>query len=332
MLRRVTASQMVASTTNAPKGNSFPKLGDILVNLSVKNTPKVTRKLRLIGDPYMFFEYTDKQYVPNPTNDPAVRGKTVKVPFPDADVNKSFNRIGHDEQSQCPWKKMGYIYTTQFAQNCFEKQDDGTWVVKILKKGKSIFESFANEQINRFDNPELDDDFPKHLGTRNAHAVRITAEATGKEGPQSVKYSVSYDYKPTYIDDDMLDLLIKAGEPTAEELETERRDYNKARKSDLSMPGWEDMFMYGYPLHKIFKHTPVKVEVAQAAPSKVEYVDEDVELDINPVVIKPPKSAPVPASFDDDDDVPVVRKKAAPKPVVMDDDDDDIIPFLSEED
>jgi hypothetical protein len=227
---------------------------------------------------------------------------------------------------------MGYICTTQFAQNCLEKQDDGTWVVKILKKGKSIFESFANEQMNRYDNPELDDDFPKHLGTRNAHAVRITAEATGKEGPQSVKYSVSYDYKPTYIDDDMLDLLIKAGEPTAEEIETERRDYNKARKSDPTMPEWEDMFMYGYPLHKIFKHTPVKVEVAQAAPSKVEYVDEDVELDINPVVIKPPKSAPVVASYDDDDDAPVVKKKAAPKPVVMDDDDDDIIPFLSEED
>jgi hypothetical protein len=162
---------MMASTTNAPKGNSFPKLGDILVNLSVKNTPKVTRKLRLIGDPYMFFEFTDKQYVPNPTNDPAVRGKTVKVPFPDADVNKSFNRIGHDEPSQCPWKKMGYICTTQFAQNCLEKQDDGTWVVKILKKGKSIFQELAKWQNGRLkDMEDLDEDerenFIFHLGTR----------------------------------------------------------------------------------------------------------------------------------------------------------------------
>lgn len=330
MLRRVTASQLMASTNNAPKGNSFPKLGDILVNLSVKNTPKVVRKLRLIGDPYMFFEFTDKQYVPNPTNDPAIRGKTVKVPFPDADLNKSFNRIGHEDQSQCPWKKMGYIFTTQFAQNCLEKQDDGTWVVKILKKGKSIFESFANEQMNRYENPELDDDFPKHLGTRNAHAVRITAEATGKEGPQSVKYSVSYDYKPTFINDDMMDLLMKSGEPTAEELETERKEYNKASKSDPSMPEWEDMFMYGYPLHKIFKHTAVKVEVAQATPAKQEYVDEDVEPDLNPVVIKPPKATPAPISYNDEDDATVVKKKAAPKPVVIEDD-DDFIPFLEED-
>jgi hypothetical protein len=57
-----------------------------VVDLSVKNAPKVARRLRLIGDPYMFWEFTDKVYVPNPTNDPALRGKTIKKEFPDGRI------------------------------------------------------------------------------------------------------------------------------------------------------------------------------------------------------------------------------------------------------
>jgi len=103
MTRRVSATKMVAQS-NAPSQprNSFPRLQDILVNLSVKDTPKVVRRLKLVGDPISFTEFTDKVYVPNPNNDPALRGKTQRVPFPDPDFNKSFVRIVHDDPSHCP--------------------------------------------------------------------------------------------------------------------------------------------------------------------------------------------------------------------------------------
>lgn len=41
----------------------------------------------------------------------------------------------------------------------------------------------------------------------------------------SVNYTVAYDKKPTYIDDDMIELLRKAGEPTPEDLIKERKNY-----------------------------------------------------------------------------------------------------------
>ena len=328
MIRRVSSSQLLASTPAKTASNSFPRLSDILVNLSVKEQKRVTRKLKLVGDPYEFTEFIDKQYVPNPNNDPALKGKTVRVPFPDADVNKSFNRIGHEDPSQCPWKKLGYISTTQYAQNVLEKQDDGTWVVKILKKGKSIFRDIAKEQIERYNNEDLDEDDPKHFGTRNSPCVRIVAEATGLEGPKSVEYTVSYDPKSTYITDEMIELLRKAGEPNPEDLAKERNEYNKLRKSDAYMPEWEDFYTYGYPLHKIFKHTPVKnsdIETATAT-KKHSSDDEDIATEAD-FTIKPPKTV---AAVEEEPVVTKTVKKSAPKPVS--DDDDDSMGWMSEED
>ena len=324
MIRRVSASQMVAqqAASSAPR-NSFPRLQDILVNLSVKDSPKVVRRLKLIGDPYMFMEYTDKVYVPNPTSDPSLRGKTMKVPFPDAHLNKSFNRIGNDDNPElCPWAKLGYISTTQYAQNCFEKQDDGTWVVKILKKGKSIFKAIAKEQVDRYNNEDLDEDDPKHFGTRVSPCVRITAEATGLEGPKSVEYSVSFDPKSTTITDDMVELLRKAGEPEAKDLADERTGYNKASKNDPYMPEWEDFFAYGYPLTKIFKFTAPKNSEAEVVTASYK-VSPPVEAP-KPVA----KPAPVVDEDEDDDDeeeiVPSLKPtRPAKKSVVLDEDDEE---------
>ena len=101
MIRKYASSQQIlAGATAKPQGNSYPKWSDMMVNLSVKEQKRVTRKLKLVGDPYEFTEYVDKQYVPNPTNDPALKGKTIRVPFPDADVKKSFTRIGNDQSFQ----------------------------------------------------------------------------------------------------------------------------------------------------------------------------------------------------------------------------------------
>lgn len=324
MVRRVSSSQLVASNPQKTfSSSSFPKLSEILVNLSVKDSPKVVKRLKLIGDPYEFTEFIDKKYVPNPGNDPALKGKTQRVPFPDADVNKSFNRIGHDDPEQCPWKKLGYISTTQYAQNCFERQEDGTWEVKILKKGKSIFKAIAMEQMDRLNNEDLDDDDPKHFGTRVSPCVRITASATGLDGPKSVEYSVSFDPKSTTITDEMVEQLRKCGEPSAEDLAMERMEYNKASKSDTSMPVWEDFFSYGYPLHKIFKHTPVKsnnVESVVVSKKSVhEFADEEIEADL-PSISKT-KAQP---DFDDEDSVnKKVAKKSAPKVWVEENEDDE---------
>lgn len=329
--KRTSAAQIIASATAKPQGgNNYPKWSDMMVNLSVKEQKKVVRKLKLIGEPYEFTEYVDKQYVPNPTNDPALKGKTVRVPFPDSDVKKSFTRIGNDEDPEnCPWKKLGYISTTQYAQNCFEKQDDGTWAVKILKKGKSIFRDIAKEQIDRMENEDLDEDDPKHFGTRNSPCVRITAEATGYEGPKSVEYKVSFDPKSTLITDDMIEMLRKVGEPSAEDLKKERDLYNRDRKSDPSMPEWEDFYLYGYPLHKIFKHTPIagtETETAKATPKHVE--EEDIEPDVRGYTVSPPKSAPVEEVVQKK----TVSKPTPPPPVDEDEDDDDSIGWMNEED
>ena len=323
MIRRVSPTRMIQSAAAAPKQqNSFPKLQDILVDLSVKNSPKVVRKLKLIGDPYMFIEYTDKQYVPNPTNDPNLRGKTVAVPFPDAHLNKKFNRIGHEDISQCPWKKMGYIGVTQYAQNVLEMQEDGTWVVKILKKGKSIFNKIAQDIAENYNDDTNDDGDGRHYGTRNAQCVRITAEATGKQPPLSVNYTVAYDKKPTYIDDDMIELLRKAGEPTPEDLIKERKSYEYDAKEDPYMPAWEDFFAYGYPLNKIFKFDAIRSDEETetvSVPAKPKYSDDDIEPTVDFALTKKTR---VVQEDDIEDDEPVVKKPSRSKIVEEEDDDD----------
>ena len=261
MTRRVSATKMVASQPNpSTPRNSFPRLQDILVNLSVKDSPKVVRRLKLIGDPISFVEFTDKVYIPNPNNYPSLRGKTQRVPFPDADLNKSFVRIGHDDPKQCPWKKMGYIGTVQYAQNVLEKQEDGTWEVRILKKGKAIFNKIAEKIGQNYEDETNEDGDGRHYGTRNSPCIKVTAVATGKEPPLSVEYSVSFEAKPIYVTEEMVDLLRKAGEPSADDLVKERLSYEADRKSDPLMPEWEDFYTYGYPLDKIFKFDPIRGE------------------------------------------------------------------------
>jgi hypothetical protein len=291
-----------------------------VVDLSVKNAPKVARRLRLIGDPYMFWEFTDKVYVPNPTNDPALRGKTIKKEFPDAHIKKSFTRIGHEDQSQCPWKKMGYVGTTQYAQNVLEKQEDGTWVAKILKKGKSIFNRIAEQTIQNYEDTENEDGDGRHYGTRNSPCVKITATATGQPAPLSVDYTLYFEGKPTSITDEMIELLRKAGEPSTEDLMKERVNYNTDREDDPNMPEWEDFFAYGYPLTKIFKFTVPKNAEAEVVTASYK-VSPPVEA---PRVVSKP--APVVEEDDDDEEefVPAPKPtRSAKKPVVLEEDDDD---------
>lgn len=319
MTRRVSATKMVAqSTASSQPRNSFPRLQDILVNLSVKDSPKIVRRLKLVGDPISFTEYTDKVYIPNPTNDAALKGKTQRVPFPDADLNRSFVRIGHDDPKQCPWKKMGYVATTQYAQNVLEKQEDGSWEAKILKKGKSIFSRIAEQTIQNYEDLENEEGDGRHYGTRNSPCVKITATATGNPPPLSVDYTLYFEGKPTYITDEMIELVRKAGEPSLEDLVAERVNYNNDREDDQKMPEWEDFFTYGYPLTKIFKFTVPKnadTEVVTASYKVSPPVEER-----KPYV----KPAPVVDEDDEEEFVPAPKPtRSAKKTVVLEEDDEE---------
>jgi hypothetical protein len=321
MLKRMSTNALLNMKSPSSGGSSYPKLGEILVNLSTKEG-MVERKLKLVGDPIGFLEYTDKVYVPGQ------KGKTQRVPFPDADINKGFTRIGHEDPNQCPWKAAGYIPTMKFAQNVLEQQADGTWVPKILKAGKSIFLEFAKWQSGRINDLEdLDEDevegFITHLGTRRSMMVRVKAIPTGKEPPQSVEYAVSVGSKEIKVTDEMVEALKAAGEPKPEVIEEERKNYNADRAQDPTMPEWEDFFTYGYDLKKIFKFQPIKVDAATA-----ELRDE---LETSYVVKSPVAEQPKPVATkneddDDEDDIePVVvaTKAKAKKPVVVEEDDSD---------
>lgn len=268
---------------------------DIMVNLSVKDKKSVTRRIRLVGVPSPITEYTDRKYTDQ-------KGKFVRVPFPDADKNKSFTRVGHEDPSQCYWAKQGYVPSYQWVQNVLERTEDGEWVVKILKKGRSIFSEFVKWEKGRQEE-ELDEDDAIYSGVRNSHCFRIVATATDMAPPLSVEYRVSADSKPTILTDEMIDLLIKAGKPNAEEMEQIKVQYEKDRKRHKNMPPFEDYFAYGFPLDRIFRYNPPVdlVELEDPLNTKLQYEDEDAQPDI-PVVAAKPKKVTAPVFEDDDED------------------------------
>jgi hypothetical protein len=139
-MKRVTPKTIQERKNSRANFADLPKLRDIVVDLSVKNTPKVVRKLRFDGPPVEIAEIQDK--VATWSNDDSGKRvrETKKVPFPDADKNGSPTRIGHDNADECPWRKMGYVVTRRFVQRCLEEQEDGSWSHKILVKGPAIFD------------------------------------------------------------------------------------------------------------------------------------------------------------------------------------------------
>lgn len=322
MATRVTpkAFKEMQNKQQSSERRSFPKLSEILVNLSVKDLEvngEKTVRLRLIGDPISFTEYTNKKYVPNPDRDPALKGKTFEEPFPDAALNGSFTRIGHDDPEQCPWKKLGYNKTVQFAINVLEQQPDKSWAPKILKKGSSIFEAVFAWQNGRQEeamglDPDEAADLVTHLGVRNTPCVRIKALKKGPK-PNEVEYSVLVDSKNTMLTDEMIELLRSAGEPTPEALAAERAFYEKDRAAEPTLPAWEDFFAYGYNLNQIFKYTPIREASAEDAKAREETTpasslslssaDNDDEDEEEAPKAKPaPKAKAKPKADEDEED------------------------------
>jgi len=118
--------------------------------------------------------------------------------------------------------------------------------------------------------------------------------------------------------DEMVESLRKAGEPDPKLLAEERSSYELDRKSDPSMPQWEDFFAYGHDLQKIFKHTPVKSAYASVEPEAPTYVVKPAKEEIVEVV----QTVEVEEELDF---TAPVKKTAAKKPpaVIVEDDDDE---------
>lgn len=247
-MKRTTYKSIISNNSNK-NYQALPKLADILVNLSVKSTPKVTRKLRLIGVPIEFVEYSDKKRVTGE------KGKTVQVPFPDVNLNSNYSRIGHPDPSQCPWKSLGYVGARKFAQACLEEQTDGSWKPKILCKGPSIFNEFAKWELGRAE--ENDNSISLHLGGLDAPTVKIQATFdNSKLG--DVDYKVFVSSKDMNLSENYINELRSIREPSADELSALRQEYEDDQREYTDLPEWQDFFEYGYDLRRIFKFTPLK--------------------------------------------------------------------------
>jgi hypothetical protein len=249
-MKRVTPKSLQERQNNKGKYADLPKLKDILVDLSVRNTPKVVKKLRLIGEPMEFFEMQDKIRIQGSK-------ETKRVPFPDSHKNASPTRIAHDDPSLCPWRKMGYVGSRRYAQRCLEEQEDGSWVHKILVKGPSVFDSFFDWELGRRE--ENDPDISTFLGGDLAPPVKIQAiEDKTKLG--GVDYRVFVNPKDMELTEDHINLLRAVRVPTADELNAFRTDFNDAREEDPEMPEWRDYYEYGHDIRRIFKHTPPQLD------------------------------------------------------------------------
>ncbi len=270
-MKRVTPKTLADRQNNKGKYADLPKLKDILVDLSVRDSPKVIRKLRLIGEALEFSEMQDKIRIPG-TKD------TKRVPFPDAHRNGLPTRIGHDDHALCPWRKLGYVASRRFAQKCLEEQEDGTWVHKILVKGPSVFDPFFDWQLGRRE--EDDGDISTFLGGDVAPAVKIQAlkDATKLGG---VDYRVFVNPKDMVLTEDHINLLRAVRVPSADELNAFRNEYNEDRENDPEMPEWRDYFEFGHDIRRIFKYTPPvsddAAESSSAAPAQEDTAGEDNE-------------------------------------------------------
>lgn len=239
------------------RNSDLPKLKDILVLLSVKDTPKVVKKLRLVGPPMQISEVQNKKayYDPDPKDPKKKIRRTEKVDFPDADRNSYPTRIGHDDPNQCPWRKMGYVINTRYVQKVLEEQEDGTWVHKILVKGPTVFDPLFSWEQNRREEVEDDPSLSTFLGGDSAPIVKITAKAdSSKLG--GVDYDVAVLSKDMDLEEEHINILRSVRVPSVDELNNLRSQYNEDREEDSDLPEWRDYFEYGHDIARIFKFTP----------------------------------------------------------------------------
>ncbi|MBS1722404.1 MAG: hypothetical protein JSS66_05295 [Armatimonadetes bacterium] len=222
-------------------------LKDSFVDLKVNKD--VTEKeicIRLIGLPFAFFQYQPRKL-------DAATKKRIEVDFPDQDEKPKFTRNWvvpgeeDDRYPSDPWSAAGYVGSLRYAQNCLLRHDDGTFEVKILEKGKMLFDEFTNfEELNR----RRADSRPGKkyvtcLGAEESHDLLVVAQFNPKK-PLVADLKVSPEPELVTITEEEIEALKKVGMPTEEELEE-----LFSRNPELEeLPAW---FWYGYQIPRIYK-------------------------------------------------------------------------------
>ena len=315
--------------TERQNGGGRSNYKDMIVQLKPDDaTGQTVRNLRIVGLPIEYKDFTAKK---RNANNPK---EFDKVSFPDEALNKSFSRIGHDDENQCPWKKLGFISSNKYSVNVLERQKDGTSIPKVLNKGIQIFQEFtkwelANHEMNLENG---DDSLCTALGGAVAHDVRIKAEKNAS-ALGGVKYTVAVNPKTSILSEEEIEMLRAIHEPTAAELAADRAAYEADREQDNAdrdasaeynkkyapMPEWEDFFTYGHDLAKIFKHTPIRTaeaatETSELAMSAAGNDDEQTPAPTSePAKAKAkPKEKAAPAAVESTDDVEAVEDNPTP--------------------
>ena len=255
MAKRITGDQLRTKMSNTGNGLGMK---DILVDFKVdKNNPVVNRTLRLIGDAVGFRAAQAKK-----RNETDPKAPLVPTDFPDKELNRSFTRICNDDPKQDYWTQEGYVSTQRYAINVIERGTDGAPdSIKILEKGKTIFEEFTNkENFNKGLNAELAKNGKPLLweeyGGEDAPDWVITATYTpGQIG--NVTYTVNVMPYTSKITEEEIELLKATGQLSKEQLAAIR-----AENPDLATkPDW--MF-FGHDLEKRFAPTPLRISAASA--------------------------------------------------------------------
>lgn len=258
-------------------GNNRNSLKDSYVDLKVnKDVPEKEVCIRLIGLPYAFTQHQAKVY-----NEELK--KRVDFPFPDHDEKPKFARnwLSPDATDDRypdvnPWAEAGYPGSLRYAQNALLRLPDGSSVVKILEKGKMLFDQFTDiENMNlRRNEQRKNNNLVTCLGGEVSHDIFILAQFNPKKA-LIPDIKVSLETTTCEITDEEIEMLKQIGCPTDEELEE-----LFAREPELEAhPRW---FWYGYQLHRIYKPDlfPGSEEVSgKAATSRGELDMSDAQND-----------------------------------------------------
>lgn len=289
MAKRVTTDQIL-DKGNQQSGSRID-YKEMMVQLKPDAaTGQDVKSMRLVGFPLQYREHS-------PNKRGAEKGEWVKVPFVDADLNKSFSRICTENDpafGECPWCKLGYRTSTKYAINVLERQPDGTSKVKVLDKGSTVFTPFADFENNSKElNAENgDSDLCTLLGGEIAHDVRVKVKnVTG--GAVNVEYSVMVNPKVTKVTAQEIEMLRAAGEPSAEEKEA----IYVADPEMRDMPEW---FIFGHNIAHMKR--PQAIRTTTPATPKAEMTfsaddnDDETPASVAAPAAKKSKAASMPAA------------------------------------
>lgn len=289
-------NQRIAQGQMGGKNRNNLKDGYLDLRVSKDNTEKEVR-IRLIGLPYAFTQHQAKQYSEEIK-------KQVDVPFPDQDEKSKYTRnwLSPDTKDERypgenPWAAAGYQGSLRYAQNVLVRNDDGSFSVKILEKGKMLFDQFTDiEKMNMRRNEQRGKtNLVTCLGGEVTHDIFVLAQFNPKK-PIVPDIKVSLETETCQITDEEIEALKKIGYPSEEDLEE-----LFSREPELEeLPRW---FWYGYQLHRIYKPDlfPTEESSGPAKTSRGELDmsdasnDDDDEEETKPAA-RPVRSSPATAT------------------------------------